>query len=102
MKLKNIEEQVREILTKCPAARLNDYELYAQYILAYCPDLKNAGLIFALTHAAALGMPSYEGITRARRKLQNMHPELRPTGGTQERRRKRESTFRQYAKEGRK
>lgn len=99
---KSVEEKVRYILLNHPETRTNDFVLYAHYILEFHPDLKNAGLLYALTHAAALGMPNYESITRARRKLQNMHHELRPTGETQERRAERERTFRSYAKEGRK
>lgn len=98
--MKHIEGKVKRILTEHPDSRSNDFVLYAHYITTYHADLKNAGLIFALTHAAALGMPNYESITRARRKLQSLHPELNPTGGEKERRAKREKMFREYAKEG--
>lgn len=98
-RLKVIETNVLTILLKYPESRANDFVLYALYIKENKAELKNAGLIYALMEGKKLGMPSYESITRARRKLQQLNPELKPPNKTEKIRASRELAYRKYARE---
>lgn len=97
--IKKIEERVLNILLVYPDARGSDFVLYARYLQEYNPELKDTGLIYALTEAKRLNMPNYETITRARRKVQEKLPDLKPTKTTQRRRAASERAFREYARE---
>ncbi len=74
--LKTIEKKVRAILEKNEDARNDDMVLY----LALCNVcLKDAGampLAEIMTQHKYLGLPSFESVSRTRRKLQAKHPEL--------------------------
>lgn len=96
-KLKIIETNVYAILIKYPESRANDFVLYAMYLKEHNAELKDAGLIYALMKSKELGMPNYESITRARRKLQQHNPKLRPPAKTEIERAKKENQFRSYA-----
>ena len=83
--LKTVEKKVRAILEKNEDARNDDMVLY----LALCNVcLKDAGAIplaEIMTQYKYLGLPSFESVSRTRRKLQAKHPELsstRPTRST--------------------
>lgn len=101
-KIKNVEKTVFEILKKCPYSRGDDYLLYYYVIGVYFERNPKLGNINRVSFASimcdhyALGLPSYETVTRARRKLQAKHPELisKPDAC---RRRKAEKVFREYA-----
>ena len=96
-RLKKIESNVYAILLKYPEARANDFVLYAMYIKENKSELKDAGLIYALMEAKKIGMPSYESVTRARRRLQQHNPELKPPKATAARAEK-EKEYRAYAR----
>lgn len=98
-KPKDIESKVMEILQKYPESRRNDFALYARYIQENNAELRDVGLIYALMQASALNMPNYESVTRARRKIQQQHPDLKPPKKTRELRGEREKMFREYAKQ---
>ena len=74
--LKTIENKVKMILKKNEDARNDDMVLY----LALCNlCLKDAGAIplaEIMTQHKSLGLPSFESVSRTRRKLQARHPEL--------------------------
>ena len=74
--LKTVEKKVRAILEKNEDARNDDMVLY----LALCNVcLKDAGAIplaEIMTQYKYLGLPSFESVSRTRRKLQAKHPEL--------------------------
>lgn len=97
--LKTIEKKVRAILEKNGDARNDDMVLY----LALCNVcLKDAGampLAEIMTQHNYLGLPSFESVSRTRRKLQAKHPELAGNRPTQKRRATGERAYRKYAKE---
>lgn len=97
--LKTIEKKVRTILEKNEDARNDDMVLY----LALCNVcLKDAGampLAEIMTQHNYLGLPSFESVSRTRRKLQAKHPELAGSRPTQKRRATGEKAYRKYAKE---
>lgn len=74
--LKTIEKKVRAVLEKNEDARNDDMVLY----LALCNAcLKDAGampLAEIMTQHKYLGLPSFESVSRTRRKLQARYPEL--------------------------
>ena len=78
--LKTVEKKVRAILEKNEDARNDDMVLY----LALCNVcLKDAGAIplaEIMTQYKYLGLPSFESVSRTRRKLQAKHPELSGNG----------------------
>lgn len=102
-KIKSVERTVFEILKKYPYSRGDDYLLY-YFVCEKFFKLNQIGDINRISFAAvmcdhyALGIPSYETVTRARRKLQRQHPELisKPSAL---KRRKAEKVFRKYALE---
>ena len=97
--LKTVEKKVRAILEKNEDARNDDMVLY----LALCNVcLKDAGAIplaEIMTQYKYLGLPSFESVSRTRRKLQAKHPELSGNARMQRLRATGEKAYRKYAKE---
>lgn len=97
--LKTIENKVKMILKKNEDARNDDMVLY----LALCNlCLKDAGAIplaEIMTQHKSLGLPSFESVSRTRRKLQAWHPELAGSRPVQKLRATGEKAYRKYAKE---
>ena len=96
---KETENKVRGILIDFPETRGNDFALYARYIQRYNAELQGVGLLYALLEASRLHMPNYESITRARRKIQQSTPELRPPENRRKARANEENVYRMYARE---
>lgn len=97
--LKTIENKVKTILKKNEDARNDDMVLY----LALCNlCLKDAGAIplaEIMTQHRSLGLPSFESVSRTRRKLQARYPELVGSRPVQKMRATGEKAYRRYAKE---
>ncbi|MBR4859334.1 MAG: hypothetical protein IKU08_09155 [Clostridia bacterium] len=74
--LKTVEARIYNLLFENSKLRGDDYLLYAEYINRYFPRLLNQPLHEALTKHFERGLPSFEGVTRARRKVQRKYPEL--------------------------
>lgn len=93
--LKTIEKKVRAVLEKNEDARNDDMVLY----LALCNAcLKDAGAM-PLAEIMTHGLPSFESVSRTRRKLQAQHPELAGSRPVQKMRATGEKAYRRYAKE---
>ena len=92
-------EKVRAVLEKNEDARNDDMVLY----LALCNAcLKDAGampLAEIMTQHKYLGLPSFESVSRTRRKLQARYPELAGSRPVQKMRATGEKAYRRYAKE---
>ena len=75
--MQNYYDQVKDILTRFPSARDDDMILYAQFL--YQNNCVGRGELFykVLVTAKQRKLPSYEGVTRARRKVQEKEPDLR-------------------------
>ena len=95
----DIEKKVRAVLEKNEDARNDDMVLY----LALCNAcLKDAGampLAEIMTQHKYLGLPSFESVSRTRRKLQARYPELVGSRPVQKMRATGEKAYRRYAKE---
>ena len=97
--LKTIENKVKTILKKNEEARNDDMVLYLA-LFNLC--LKAAGAIplaEIMTQHRSLGLPSFESVSRTRRKLQAQHPELAGSRPVQKMRATGEKAYRRYAKE---
>lgn len=96
--LKTIEGKVRRILEKDEEARNDDMTLY----LAVCNTcLKGTGAMpFAevMSQYRHLGLPSFESVSRTRRRLQENHPGLLGSLRMQKLRARGEKAYRRYAK----
>ena len=96
--LKTIEKKVKAILEKNGDARNDDMVLY----LALCNVcLKDAGampLAEIMTQHKYLGLPSFESVSRTRRRLQARHPELLGSLPVQAKRMAGEKAYRRYSK----
>ena len=74
MKLKRLEGIVREVLEQNPNARKDDFILI-ELVMGKFINTDMSFKSVCLAHKE-LGLPSLEGITRCRRKLQAENPEL--------------------------
>lgn len=75
-KLKKLEDVIKPILEEQPKTREDDFLLYAEVIHQY--DANLLGLptgIFLLAHKD-FRVPNIKSVERARRKIQEKHPEL--------------------------
>lgn len=94
MWLNTMESRVLNILIVNPESRDNDRLLFVEYLKRYNPELVQRGYADVMLSG---DLPSYEGITRARRKLQEKNPELR--GILYEQRNHKQNDYVQYASE---
>ena len=95
--LKTVEARVYNLLFENSKLRGDDYLLYAEYINRYFPRLLDQPLHEALTKHFERGLPSFESVTRARRKIQRRCPELssvRASAGRKE----QEAAYLEYAR----
>ena len=102
-KLRNIEKLVYNILQEIVAARGDDYLLFYLVVREYFNANPQLGDIDRVPFAEIMcghyhyGIPSYETVTRTRRRIQAELPELK-TESVARRRRKEEQKFRAYAR----
>jgi len=69
MKLKTLEEDVLKILTKYERTRSDDFDLIYAVYCTMNKDIKNMTFAEVMLHHKELGLPSFESITRCRRKI---------------------------------
>lgn len=76
--LKHYEKIVKEILEKDTRAREDDMHLWYEICNKnYCGEIPLYSLPFGYVAEHSKEFPSYETITRVRRKVQEKHPSLR-------------------------
>lgn len=104
MKLKNLESMVLKILQRYEATRSDDFVLiYAVYReiaihkeICFNMPLTDSFCDMMMNHKK-YGFPSFESVTRTRRKIFETHPELKPKKITKERK-KAEEEYKEYSK----
>ncbi len=74
-KLIRLDKVVEEMLQKYPETRKDDNYLIFKVVQKTNPDLAGSTFVNVMFNAKAKGI-SFESITRARRKVQQRHPEL--------------------------
>lgn len=104
MKLKNLESMVLKILQRYEATRSDDFVLiYAVYReiaihkeICFNMPLTDSFCDMMMNHKK-YGFPSFESVTRTRRKIFETYPELKPKKITKERK-KAEEEYKEYSK----
>lgn len=92
--MRDYYEQVRGILTEYPKARDDDMYLYAVFCARTTNVNSGDGFFNVLVHHTDYSLPSYESVTRARRKVQECEISLRGTRRT--RRKDMQEEYREF------
>ncbi len=90
-----LENIVYEVLNRCPQTRDDDFELVLETYSTLCPSLLEMKFGSILKEHKEYGLPSFESITRARRKLQSNHREL-VSEKSRKKRKQLENEYRYY------
>lgn len=85
---------VKRILIENPATRDDDMLLWGSFLAKFMIVLPHEEFYDVIQNARARKIPSYESITRARRKVQEREPNLR--GKRYSGRKKEEREYREY------
>ena len=104
MKLKNLESMVLKIMQRYEATRSDDFVLiYVVYReiaihkeICFNMPLTDSFCDMMMNHKK-YGFPSFESVTRTRRKIFETHQELKPKKITKERK-KAEEEYKEYSK----
>lgn len=75
-KLRKLEKVIKPILENQPQTREDDFLLYAEVIKQYKPTLLELSARAFLIGHNTLNVPNIKSVERARRKVQEKHPEL--------------------------
>jgi len=92
--MKDYYNKVKEILWRYPATRDDDMMLYAKFCVDFSYIRSDEPFYQVLCTAKKRKIPSFESVTRARRKVQELEPALR--GEKRQRRKAEEATYRDY------
>lgn len=74
--MKDIEDMVLETLKKYKIARSDDWILYGLIVQMINPKLMNMEFGYVIKNHIQYGLPAFESVSRARRKLQALYDEL--------------------------
>lgn len=96
MKQNKVEEYVKEILERNKSTRENDHLLYI-VVYAKSPELVNSNFKQVFKNHKTYGLPSFESVSRCRRKLQEKYSELKPVIEVQKAREEKELEMFEYA-----
>ena len=91
--LQTIEDTVRDLLIKYEKTRSDDRLLFLKYLIEIGYDTDKSVADFLLDVKA----PNIETVSRARRKVQENHPELQADEKTRAKRKEKEAVFTSYA-----
>lgn len=98
MKIENVEKLVKQALERNKSAREDDHLLYIEVVYIIDPALVNVNFKMNFMNARNLGLPPFESVSRARRKLQEKYPELRANRIVENARIEKQIEFEEYAK----
>ena len=98
-KLKNIETVVETVLSTKEEARKNDDILYLYVCEHFNPNVSSMTLKDFLMIRNNTSYPNFASVTRARRKVFEKHPELKPAEATK-RRKEMQEVYVDYAING--
>ena len=93
----SVEGIVKSILQKDKKARNNDALLYLKVCKAIRPKACKLPFDVVMSQRNELGLPNYETVGRARRKLQAEDESLKADTSVKEARAEREKEFKNYA-----
>ncbi len=92
--MKNYLDEIREIMEKWPQTRDDDMLLWGQFLFIKGLVRTDENFYQVLSKARERNLPSYESVTRLRRKVQENEPALRGTKYKQ--RKKEEKTYHDF------
>lgn len=95
---KGVLDATKRVLKIYPDSRNNDGLLVSKVTEILNPSIKGLKFNFVLENRKVLGLPSFETITRARRKLQENNPELRAIKEIEDARADQEELFKKFAR----
>lgn len=96
-KLYKIEDTVKNVLTEIPSTRDDDFKLIAEVYYELGFDINTTSFGLMMLGHKEFGLPPFESITRARRKLQATYEELRSSKEVAEARLNKTSDYIDYA-----
>lgn len=96
-KLYKLEDIVKPILEESEDSRNDDYYLYCKVLESTNPEAMKHSLFSCLMRHKELGLPSYESVSRVRRRLQAKYPHLE-SERTRKRRMKETEAYIEYAR----
>ena len=96
-KLLKLEDLIKPILEEYELARNDDYYLYCKVLEITNPEAMQYSMFSCLMRHKELRLPSYESVSRVRRRLQAKYPELE-SEKTRKRRLKEEAEYKEYAR----
>lgn len=79
MQRKKIEPIVENLLRLYPKTREDDFYLVGSVYIVLAPEIKNKTFLNIIKNHQYYGLPSFESITRARRKIQTKYQALTST-----------------------
>lgn len=94
----SVQDATRQVLKSYPNTRSDDGALVSKVIEIMNPAVKGLKFNFVIENRKALGLPSFETITRARRKVQAVYPSLRACKEVEEARAGLEEEFKAFAR----
>lgn len=95
--VRKLETVVKAVLEKQPATRSDDFLLVASVCRLACPGVMGETFISVLNDHKKYRLPSFESITRARRKVQAEHKNLGASERMKAIRASEEEDYRDYA-----
>ncbi len=95
--MEKVETLVRSVLEKNKSTREDDHLLYKEVLRKIDPLLVNDNFEKSFTNAKKLGLPVFESVSRARRKLQSANEDLRGSIENQKAREERQMDMFEYA-----
>lgn len=102
-RLRELSNRVKTILETNERARNSDNVLYLYVLRSYGKerglDIDTMSVPMLLLHCKDMGLPSLESMGRARRKVQELYPELRANNDVQAMKEEQEEAYKQFARE---
>lgn len=96
-KLKRYEDIVKPILVSDVRAREDDWYLYGKVLYTLYPELETIPKHDLFLWHKQLGLPSYESVTRTRRRLQRKYPDL-ASERVRQKRLEEQEVYKEYAR----
>lgn len=96
--LRTIQDIVEKILKEEKLSRDSDHLLYYFFCKRIKPEILEDKYGDILLDFNAYGLPTFESVSRIRRKVQNLYPELRSNEKVVDWRKEREEAFEEYSR----
>lgn len=98
MKQIKLEPIVHNALQTNKSTREDDHLLYVEVVYALRPDLVNSNFLDVFKQVKVLKLPTFESVSRVRRKLQEKYEDLRGSRIIQVARAEKEAEFVEYSR----